>query len=104
MNYIKLQEVVEKEFDKEIATLVIAATAIHLSMKIKDTDLLEQGRFAKRREKKIKDTLWQHADKLDLVIQIIDAYYKFEIGESFQGLGGCVAKPLKEYIKRELRQ
>lgn len=98
MKYTELWKTVEQEFDAETAILAVAASAIYSSMKVKDTDMESPDKFTKRRNARIRSALWQHSDKVDLVIDIIDAYQDFDTAESFQGLGGCVLKPFREYM------
>ena len=99
MNFVKIFKTVENEFDSEIALLVCLAHSINLSLKVTDEDLMLKGNYTKRLNEKTHNILWEYPDKVELVIKIRDAFQSFEMGESFNGLGGCTKKTLKECIE-----
>jgi hypothetical protein len=99
MDFIELFETVEAEFSKHIATLVITAISINLTEKIKKKDLIKDGNFTKRLNKKTKNLLWEESpDTVDLVIEIRDALNEFQTRRSMNGIGGCKIMTLKEIV------
>lgn len=99
MNFVKIFKTVENEFDSETAILVCIACSINITLGINIDDITDPGTFTKRLNEKTTDVLWEYPDKTELVIQIRDALQSFEMGESFNGLGGCTKKTLKECMK-----
>ena len=102
MNFTEVYEAVSAEFSPNIASGVVVALAINLSTKVKDKDMVTEGRFTKKINKKIWDTLWEYSeDEVNLIIKIRDNWSAFELSKSFNGLGGCRKKTLKELIGLE---
>jgi len=99
MNYTKIFKTVENEFDSETAILVCVAVGININLGVDIDDLTTPGNFTKRLNEKTSNVLWEHPDKIELVIKIRDSLQDFEMGESFNGLGGCTKKTLKECMK-----
>ena len=95
MNYIKVFELVESEFNKETAILTTMATGIAMQVKPKDKDFHENS-YTKRRNKKIREVLWEHPkEKVTLAIDLIMALYYYDLDQT---LGGK-HKTLKECLK-----
>ena len=88
------------EFNKETAILTIMATGIATQVQVKDKDFHGNNSYAKRRNKKIREVLWEHPkEKVTLAIDLLDAIYCYEIAKDFDGLGGCKRKTLKECLE-----
>ncbi len=98
MNFIEIFQKVSNEFDPEIAILVSIAHSINLSLKITNKDLIKNN-YTNRLNAKTREILWEHPDKIDLVIQIREALPTLLIGQEMAGLGGCKQKTLKEIME-----
>ena len=100
MNFNQLYQQIEKEYDADMALMVVQINTINLTMKISEKDLNEPGRFTKRLHKKTYKLLWEYDnDKIELALKLNDVIQQWECGKSFQGLGGCIEKTFKELIK-----
>ena len=100
MNFQKAFKDIQKEWDKEIATLTIVALTLNLSLKPKSKDITNPGRYTIRLNKKTHDILWEYDEEVvDLIIKIRDAWRVYENYQAFNGLGGNKKKTLKEIIK-----
>lgn len=99
MNFTEVYEAVSAEFSPNIASGVVVALAINLSTKIKDKDLSIEGRFTRKIDMKTWDVLWEYSeDEIELIIKIRDIWSTFELSKSFNGLGDCRKKILKELV------
>ena len=98
MNYVETFNVVKDEFDEETAILVVTALTVNLTMNATMEELTSIGAYTARLTEIIRENLWSHSDKIDLVLKIWEALYDYQICQSMQGLGGCVAKTIKEIM------
>jgi len=98
MDYVETFNAVRSEFDEEMAILVTTALTINLTRNPSIEELSEKGLYTERVEEIIKQNLWEHADKVELVIKIWDALYDYQTRISLEGLGGCKVKTIKEII------
>ena len=103
MNPRAVFDAVNAEFDESVALLVVAINAVHLSMKIKPSDLGTKGRFADRLRKKARKLLWETNDAdFELAYAIDTLLYDYEccqtLGTPNGSLGGCVKKSLRDLL------
>lgn len=103
MNFMNLFTAIKKDFPENIAIGVCTACAIHLSIKIKEKDLNEPGRYQRKIEKKIKAVLWEYdtAD-VETIIKLESLVYDWQISNSCAGLGGCTPKSFLELYQKAI--
>lgn len=100
MNYKLLLEVVESEFNKDIAVLVVIAVAHNLSMKPKKSDLKISGQYTERLNRKTRRLMDELTnEEFNLVIDIRNAWHEYISRIEMKGIGGCTVKTLREIIQ-----
>ena len=99
MDYKRLYDAVNAEFDAEIALAVVQIVTINLTIKVKKKDFLTEGSLRERILKKAKKLLWQlDDDTFDLAVKIFDVYPSWNTRQEMHGLGGCTVKSFKELL------
>ena len=95
MNFAKLYSAISEEFSPKFALMVIQIATINMTTKIpKDIST-----FAGKVEKKARKLLWEESRAdVDLALALVDCVHAWEIGQSMNGLGGCVRKSFKELL------
>lgn len=106
MNYITLFETVEREFSKDVATLVVVAHSLHLSEPILNDDFLnvKDAPYGKRVKEKIEDVLWSHRDYYDVVLRINSIIGDYEMINAMSGHGACEKVTLRELFNSSIKK
>lgn len=101
-----LFETIQSEgFSKNIALGVCIADSIRYCTIPKNTDFLPEnkGKYTLRVKNKIQDCLSNNGydtEEINQVIDLWDCIHSWEIGRSFDGIGGCKYKTFKELLEK----
>jgi hypothetical protein len=99
MNIQEVYNDIENEFPHEIALGVSVCVALNSTQKPNKKDVLEEGRYTKRLNKKIDSALAEYnSEDAALIKKLAAAYHDFTIGKLLGGLGSCTKKSLRELI------
>lgn len=91
--------IIRNEFTEETAVNATILISINKSMTPTNEEMLENHLYIKRLNELFNNVLWQLPEnKKSLCLKVWEAWYNYEIGVSFNGMGGCVFKTLKELI------
>jgi len=101
MNQFELFKAVKAEFSEEVAISAVVVNAINLSIGIKNSDLLEKGRFTKRIIKKAKKVLWRLSDaEFEEAFTIAMVYHEYDMRKTMRGLGGCTEISFRDLLEK----
>lgn len=100
MNFKKLYDAVNAEFDAEIALSVVQIMTINLSTKPKKKNMTGEKSFRDKILKKAKKALWELSDDdYELAIKLWDCVPSWNLRQDMNGLGGCTVKSFKELLE-----
>jgi hypothetical protein len=100
MNYKKLYDAVNAEFDDEIALSVVQIMTINLTTKPKKKNITGEQSFRDKILKKAKKALWELSDDdFDLSVKLWGCVPSWNIRQDMNGLGGCTVKSFKELLE-----
>jgi hypothetical protein len=101
MNIIKTYTTVCAEYGHATALRVLSILTIHLTLKVKESDV-EVGNFQKRIEKKARKFLWEELyEDVTEALKIEQALFTYDLRFELDGLGGCSRTTLKEIVNNE---
>jgi hypothetical protein len=99
MNYKKLYDAVNAEFDAEIALSVVQIMTINLSTKPNKKNMTGEKSFRDKILKKAKKALWELSDDdFDLSVKLWGCVPSWNIRQDMNGLGGCTVKSFSELL------
>lgn len=99
MNYSEIFTAIELDYNKDIAMYSCMCIAVHLSIKIKKSDLV-QGKFTKRLNNKIDNLLWfLDTETKTTVLSCYRVAFTWQQRKDLRGIGGCEMKTIKQLIE-----
>ena len=100
MNFKKLYDAVNADFDAEIALSVVQIMTINLSTKPTKKNMTGEKSFRDKILKKAKKALWELSDDdFDLSVKLWGCVPSWNIRQDMNGLGGCTVKSFKELLE-----
>jgi hypothetical protein len=100
MNFKKLYDAVNADFDAEIALSVVQIMTINLSTKPSKKNMTGEKSFRDKILKKAKKALWELSDDdYELVIKLWGCVPSWNLRQDMNGLGGCTVKSFKELLE-----
>lgn len=100
MDYLRVYNAIVSEgFKPLVAISVVQIMTINMTLRTNFKDLKEPGRFEKRILKKASKALWELSDSdFSESVALWKACYDWEIGQDFNGLGGCTTRTFRELV------
>jgi hypothetical protein len=96
MNATNIFNAVREEYDEETAITVVCVLTIATTVSLKKKDFQKEGRYVKRRNKRIK----QFVAATEEEIEIMDALYEYTTRIAMEGVGGCTVATIKEIVAK----
>lgn len=99
MNFIRIFNQVQLEFDTELAIVVNGIITIQLSRMPTMEEINNTGLYEQNITKQCKEIFWETPKHIfDQAVNIWLIVYDWEIRQDMHGLGGCTIKSLKELL------
>lgn len=103
MNYTEVFNSVKAEkYSDEVAILVTMMVGFHVTKIVKPKHITKRVSFEGELEGQFKEVFWEHRPEvIKEAISVWRVLHDYETRKTLDGLGGCVAKTIRQLIEEK---